>query len=397
MAHRLHRCRPPRRTAAAAALLALTAALAGAAPAGAVLDQSDWRRGERICVNKTSRSWQTGRPYRANSPDKANCRVLPAVGADTRERRFVVSVPQSALDRRRIPVVFFLHGTSGTGERYWNISRWRELAHRRGFVAVFPSSLRYDLKDEGPTTVWNSIGQACDLKDPTAAADDVAFIRAIYDDLDRRLRLDRRRVYAAGFSNGGQMVHRLAAEAGDIFASAASWAGVPAEGDGPQQCAHDNYAASPNPIPVWNGMGSKDDRFMPVIGGRPRELPLRPRLIERSLRQTFDDAALLYSVVPSRSGELSMRRLVCQPPYRRGSAPVWSPVLVFDAVQGNAAGNQYLFVILDELEHHYPNAWPPGAPHRKSRNVTMALLQYQWFLDNPKGKRPPSRGRGCPR
>jgi hypothetical protein len=223
----------------------------------------------------------------------------------------------------------------------------------------------------------------------------VAFIRAIHADLSRRLRLDARRIYAAGFSNGGQMVHRLAAEAGDVFAATASWASPPAEGDGDEQCARDPYGPSPNPIPVWAGMGSKDDRFMPVVGGRPRELPLRPRLIERSLRRAFDDAALLYSVEPTHGSELDVDDLVCQPRYPRGRAPRWSPVMVFDAVPGNAAENQYLFVILDELEHHYPNAWPGASgASRSSRGVTMALLQYQWFLDNAKGA-PPGPARRC--
>jgi poly(3-hydroxybutyrate) depolymerase len=364
-------------------LFAAAALLGAASPASAKLNQSNW---DRICANSAPATWEAGGAYSVTGPRKANCRVLPAVDGDERDRRYVVTVPRSALERRRAPVLFFFHGTSGTGEQYWKISRWRELAHRHGFVAVFPTALGYDLNtDSHPRAirVWNSIGQACDAVDPDALADDVAFVRAIHADLAAQLRLDPRRVHAAGFSNGSQMVHRLAAEAGDLFASVAGWAGPPTEGDNTgAQCPADPYGASALPIPVWNGIGAIDDRF----GGPLPRLPLRPGLIELALPQFFADASLLYSVAPSRTRELPISDLVRIRPLG-GFRPRFSPVLAYDALPGNAAGNEYLFVIQDGLIHHYPNAWPGRrnrAQTEKSRGVTMAALHFQWLRDNPK-------------
>ena len=361
-------------------LLALVALLATAPPAGAKLNQSDW--GD-ICVNPAKSTWAVGRPYLPNQVGTANCRVISSVGRDSRDRRFVVTVPKSALERRRIPVLFFFHGTKGTGEVYWDVSRWKEIAHREGFIAVFPSSLAYDLDTDdhpGRIEVWNVIGQACDLEDPDTVANDIAFVRAIARDLRSQLRIDRRRIYASGFSNGGQMSHRLAAEAGDIFAAAASWGGVPAEGDGEKQCAADPYGKSENPIPVWAGVGSKDR----AVSGDVSEVPLEPDKIDRRIPRLFADASLLYSVASTHTREIAMDDFVRQP--RLGNfSPTWSPVMVFDPLPGNTAGNEYLFVVLDDLRHHYPNAWP--GHRRETRNslgVTMAALQYQWFRDNPK-------------
>ncbi len=400
------RARIPLSSATAAIALTALAAVPGHGPivpdaakasgpaAAARLGKSAWTGRDGICV---SRRWRLGTRYRATGVDEANCRVIGRIGADTRERRFVVAAPRSALRRRRAPVVFFFHGTSGTGEQHWNISRWKELADRRGFIAVFPSSLGYDLKanpGHRKTNVWNSIGQACDLQFQRGIADDVAFVRRIHADLDRTLRLDRRRIYAAGFSNGGQFVHRLAAEAGDIFAAGAAWASVPAEGDddGAQQCAADRYGRSRHPIPVWNGMGSRDDRFVPrALAGLPqrlRQLPLRPALIEQALPHVFSDASLLYSVASTHSRELSMRQLVGRTALP-GYSPVWSPVMAFEPLQGNPWRNRYLFVVLDELPHHYPNA-RPGRKYRaatsRSLGVTMAELHYRWLLQNPKAR-----------
>lgn len=356
--------------------LALAAVSQAAAPTRAQasvdkLDRSNW---PSICVNRRHRLGQRYRPTRLES---ANCRIVRRVGADRRSRRFVVSVPRRALRRARTPVVYFFHGTSGTGEQYWKISRWRELAHRHGFVAVFPSALGYDLNsNQAPNlvTVWNAIGQRCDLVDPRLMADDVAFVRRIHADLSRQLRLDRRRIYAAGFSNGGEFVHRIAAEAGDIFAAAASWAGIPAE-----DCAQEPLVPSPNPIPIWNGMGSRDDRYLFGV----EELPLDSAGIEAYGRPMFAAASRLYSVSATNSRELALDDFI-SPPAVPGYSPVWSPVLEHAAVTPGAT-NTYHFVVLDELGHKYPNAWPGQSRQTaESQGISMALLQLQYFRARPK-------------
>lgn len=56
--------------------------------------------------------------------------------------------------------------------------------------------------------------------------DDVAFTRAILADLAKRMPIDRRRVYATGFSNGAMMVYRLACEAPDLVAAIAPVSGA---------------------------------------------------------------------------------------------------------------------------------------------------------------------------
>ena len=366
------------------ARLLLTAALlvfAGAAPAAAQrADQSSW---PLLCVNPNQADWTTGRPYDATPADKANCRVLDAVGTDQRDRRFVVVAPASALRRPSTPVVYFFHGTGGTGEQWFRISRWRELAHRFGFVAVFPTALGFDLNSDASglaKNVFNVIGQDCDLVTPGQLPDDVAYVRAIHADLTAHLRVDARRVYAAGFSNGGQMVHRLAAEAGDIFAAGGAWAGMPAEA-----CATDPARRSADPAPVWNGMGSEDDRY---TGEREIELPIsRPRLLQVRLNAVFGGAATVYGTQRVASRRLAIGDLARVPRVRGSSVrPVWSDVLAFDRTRTAGPRAQYLFVLLDDLGHAYPNAWPTESRsfNESKKNVAMASLHLQWFLDNPK-------------
>ena len=149
------------RSLVASALLAsiLGGATLTAPPAAAVdkLDRSDW---DDICVNET---YGIGQRYQAAELESVNCREF-AVGDDRRARRFVATVPQALVGAKEpVPVVFMLHGSSGTGEQYWSISKWRELAVMEGFIAVFPSGLSY-LLDKGGTitrsTKWHGYNTA---------------------------------------------------------------------------------------------------------------------------------------------------------------------------------------------------------------------------------------------
>ena len=56
--------------------------------------------------------------------------------------------------------------------------------------------------------------------------DDVAFIRALLDDLMRAYQVDAKRVYATGMSNGAIMAYRLASELSDRIAAIAPVAGA---------------------------------------------------------------------------------------------------------------------------------------------------------------------------
>jgi polyhydroxybutyrate depolymerase len=86
--------------------------------------------------------------------------------------------------------------------------------------------------------------------------DDVGFVRALIDHLEQQACIDRRRVYAAGMSNGAILSHRLACDAADRIRAIGTVAGT-------------NMAPScapARPVPVMHIHGS-DDAFVPVGGG----------------------------------------------------------------------------------------------------------------------------------
>jgi len=102
--------------------------------------------------------------------------------------------------------------------RYGLISRSESV----GFLAVFPNG--FSPWPGGRLATWNA-GACCGAA-RDKGVDDVAFVRAVVADVQRRWRVDAQRIYATGMSNGGMLAHRLACEAADVFKGIAAVAGT---------------------------------------------------------------------------------------------------------------------------------------------------------------------------
>ncbi len=92
--------------------------------------------------------------------------------------------------------------------------------------------------------------------------DDVAFARAVVGALERSHRIDRSKVYAVGFSNGGGMVIRLVHESSDLLAGATV---IAATQPAPENFRHGTVPAVPIPMLLIHGTR---DRLVPYAGGR---------------------------------------------------------------------------------------------------------------------------------
>src|SRR5581483_11689868 len=99
-------------------------------------------------------------------------------------------------------------------------TNFNALASRENFAVAYPRG----------TNLWWNDGRLINGRGETDS-DDVGFVRALIADIDANVvRLDRRRLFATGISNGGFMSLRLACEASDLFtAIAAVGATMPAE------------------------------------------------------------------------------------------------------------------------------------------------------------------------
>ena len=111
-----------------------------------------------------------------------------------------------------LPVIVYFHGWNGTPEGTFRNKAMLRGAHRRGALFVAPWA---------QTGYWRQIGAGR----AEGGRDELAYTRAVLDDVKRRWPVDERRVLASGFSRGASMVWNLACYGGDMFTGFAPIAG----------------------------------------------------------------------------------------------------------------------------------------------------------------------------
>jgi polyhydroxybutyrate depolymerase len=167
---------------------------------------------------------------------------------DGRERFYLLYEPPQALVGAPLPLVLLLHGGGGSATRTDAVPGFIELAEREGFYVAMP---------QGVGKNWNDGRPDAGSKAATENVDDVGFVRAVLDDIAARVRVDARRVYATGISNGAMMSSRLACDAADRIAAIAPVAGTLSE----------SFECAPSrPVPVVAFLGTRDP-LVPYRGG----------------------------------------------------------------------------------------------------------------------------------
>jgi polyhydroxybutyrate depolymerase len=174
-------------------------------------------------------------------------------------RTYLVHVPKSCDGSKPCPVVLVFHGGGSNAKQWIPFCGMNETSDRGGFVAVYPNGTGKKIEGyDGEVLTWNGGTRQPAGNDPVRSkVDDVAFTRALLDDLATVVRVDPKRVYATGMSMGGIMCYRLASELSDRIAAIAPIAGTMAiEECHPQR-----------PVPVLHFHGTLD-QAVPVAGGK---------------------------------------------------------------------------------------------------------------------------------
>ncbi len=131
-----------------------------------------------------------------------------------RTRTYYLHVPKGVDPARPSSLVLNFHGRNSSALEQLAYTQFNVTADARNVVVAYP---------EAVDAAWNG-GDCCE---PAVGdgIDDVGFARAVVQDVSSQVCVDSKRIYAAGFSNGAVLTHRLACEAPDLFAAAASVAG----------------------------------------------------------------------------------------------------------------------------------------------------------------------------
>ena len=131
------------------------------------------------------------------------------------EREYLVHIPDNLTEDS--PIVFVIHGFTGSAKQIMEYSGMNEVADREGFMVVYPQGTT----DSEGNTFFN-VGYEFH-KD--SAIDDVSFIRNLFVSLSEEYSLKRKQGFATGMSNGGDMSYLLACTSADLFRAVAPVAG----------------------------------------------------------------------------------------------------------------------------------------------------------------------------
>jgi polyhydroxybutyrate depolymerase len=269
---------------------------------------------------------------------------------DGRKRSYLIHLPPNLDPHKPTPVVLLFHGAGASGSLMVPFTGMRKKADDAGFIAVYPNS-----SGIGPFLAFNAgdfVGKLA------GSADDVKFVARLLDDLGGVVNVDRRRIFAAGMSNGGSMCYRLAAELSDRIAAIAPVAGTMAIAEARPQ----------RPVSVFHFHGTVD-RVVPFHGPRRGAAKLlKYRSVEETIRIWCEingcPPTPRVTVFPCTLGTGTIAKQMTYGPGREGSE-----------------------VVLVEIEgggHTWPGQKPPiPLIGRSTLDISANDLMWEFFQKHP--------------
>lgn len=254
---------------------------------------------------------------------------------DNLTRYYRVHVPPAYDGETSTPMVIYIHGGGGD-YRSAEKDGMYPYADKYGFILAAPAGT-------GPLgerlLSWNGGNWDCGTRCGYAHEhniDDVGFFSQMIDDLEARLNVDRKRIYATGISNGALMTNRLACDLSDRIAAFAPVAFAAA----PSNCTPKRAV----PIMYIHGTADPCSPFYGaeegtcVVWGAPH---IAPAQAKADFWREMDNCSANYTIS-----------------YKKGNATCMS-------YSGCAEGVEMEFCKVEGMGH----AWPSGAQYLPPEQV----------------------------
>ncbi|MBN2360941.1 MAG: prolyl oligopeptidase family serine peptidase [Deltaproteobacteria bacterium] len=143
------------------------------------------------------------------------------------ERPYADKIPSDYDGTTALPLLLSLHGLGSSGLDTATRIGLIQRVDSRGYLLAYPDG----------TTINGQLGwNASCCGALYSGVDDVTYLRAVLADMATRYRVDPRRVFVVGVSNGAFMAHLLACQAAERIAAIATHAGTMFAGE-PDSCA----------------------------------------------------------------------------------------------------------------------------------------------------------------
>jgi polyhydroxybutyrate depolymerase len=258
------------------------------------------------------------------------------------KRSYLVHIPKGHDPKKPTAVVLALHGAAMNGSMMVWFSGLNRTSDKEGFIVVYPNGTGV-----GPFLTWNAGGFK------GKRADDVAFIGRLLDDLGTAVKVDEKRVYACGMSNGGMMCYRLAAELSDRIAAIAPVAGTMAiEESKPKR-----------PVPVIHFHGTQDNMvpFEMKKGKTPSFMKLKgvEESVQTWVKLNGSDEKPKADVLSKDGDEMKVTRRV---------------------YGGGKNGAEVVLIVIEGGGHTWPGQQPPvGFIGKSATNISANDLMWEFF------------------
>lgn len=158
-----------------------------------------------------------------NTPDDTLFDIYGSIDHGGQKRTYHVHLPPTYYhDSKTYPLLLGFHGGGGSADNFEDQSGLSAKADEAGFIIVYPDGA------ENPGVLkiqtWNA-GRCCGANANLLDTDDVGFVSKVITEIISKYRVDEKKVYATGHSNGAMMCYRLADELSDRIAAIAPNAG----------------------------------------------------------------------------------------------------------------------------------------------------------------------------
>jgi polyhydroxybutyrate depolymerase len=266
------------------------------------------------------------------------------------KRTYLVHIPKGYDPKKPAPVVLALHGAAMNGPMMAWFSGLNKKSDNAGFIVVYPSGT-----GTGPFLTWNAGGFRGKMAE--GRADDVAFIGKLLDDLGTMVKVDKKRVYACGMSNGAMMCYRLAAELSDRIVAIAPVAGTIAiEESKPKR-----------PVPVIHFHGTKDT-FVPFE--KPKgKTPSFMRL------KSVEDSVQTWVKLNGCGETPKTDTLSKEGDEMKATRKTYG---------SGRDGAEVVLVVIEGGGHTWPGQQPPvGFIGKSAKNVSANDLMWEFFQKHP--------------
>jgi polyhydroxybutyrate depolymerase len=177
-------------------------------------------------------------------------------------REYDIHIPSGYDGKRPLATTLVLNGVAPAHGSYGVMTRetqFNKLADQQGVAVIYPYARDgHGAPLTGNVTSWNSEGTGLTNHDPKY--DDMQFLDDVLKDAQNRVNIDNESLTAAGFSEGGMMLHKYASQRPGLFNGIAAIHG--------SMNGSEKLPTNPNDAPNVMVIHSTADYMLPYNGGR---------------------------------------------------------------------------------------------------------------------------------